>query len=44
MYEELAKMRKYGVWEEVHKEAWMNILTVSQWRLNVAKADLNAMA
>ena len=25
--EELAKMTKYGVWEEVDKEAWMNILT-----------------
>ena len=29
MYEEIAKMRKYGVWEEVYKEAWMNIFTHS---------------
>ena len=27
MDEELAKMTKYGVWEEVNKEAWMIILT-----------------
>jgi hypothetical protein len=26
MDEELAKMTKYGVWEEVDKEAWMNVL------------------
>ena len=27
MNEELAKMTKYGVWEEVDEEAWMSILT-----------------
>ena len=33
----MPKLRRYGVWEEVDKEAWMNILT-GKW-VHTQKGD-----